>query len=96
MLDLAIEVTGAERAFIMLGNEAGELEMTAARAGGKVALPMADVAIGWKIPQQVFATGRDEVVRDLPVFDSMNEHETTIALGIRNVLCTPLRLVRVT
>ena len=93
VLDLAIEVTGAERAFIMLANEAGGLDMKAARAAGKVALPTKDTPIGWTIPMQVLATGREQVVQDLTTYDSDNEHEQTLALGIRQVLCTPLRLV---
>ncbi len=93
VLDHAIEATGAERAFIMLGNEAGRLEMKAARAAGKMALPLTNVAIGRKIPEEVFATGRAAIVTDLADRDVMNGHEETVAFGIRNVLCTPLRLV---
>ena len=56
----------AERAFIMLGNDAGRLEMKAARAAGKMALPMTNVAIGRKTPEEVFATGRAAIVRICP------------------------------
>ena len=39
MLDAAIEVTGAERGFIMLASETSALEMKLARARGKITLP---------------------------------------------------------
>jgi len=93
VLDLAIELTGAERAFIMLGNDAGRLEMKAGRAAGKVALPMTNVAIGRKTPDEVFATGQAAIVMDLSDRDVLQGHEETVAYGIRNVLCAPLRLV---
>ncbi len=43
VLDSAIEVTGAERGFIMLASREGALEFTLARARGKVTLVRAHV-----------------------------------------------------
>jgi sigma-B regulation protein RsbU (phosphoserine phosphatase) len=94
VLDSAIEVTGAERGFIMLASRDGELEFTLARARGKVTLPGRTFATSRKIPEQVFASGEHLVVDDL-LDDSLAPlHSGTVALGIRHVLCTPLRLVR--
>ena len=47
-----------------------------------------------KIPEEVFATGQQRIVADLLDGDLANVHMGTVALGIRHVLCTPLRLVR--
>ena len=47
-----------------------------------------------KIPEEVFATGEERIVADLLDGDLANVHMGTVALGIRHVLCTPLRLVR--
>src|SRR5256885_951823 len=47
-----------------------------------------------KIPEEVFATGQEKIVADLLDGDLANVHMGTVALGIRHVLCTPLRLVR--
>ncbi len=94
VLDSAIEVTGAERGFIMLASRDGKLEFTLARARGKVTLPGRTFATSRKIPEQVFASGEHLVVDDL-LDDSLAPlHSGTVALGIRHVLCTPLRLVR--
>jgi sigma-B regulation protein RsbU (phosphoserine phosphatase) len=94
VLDSAIEVTSAERGFIMLASRDGQLEFTLARARGKVTLPGRTFATSRKIPEQVFATGEHLVVDDL-LDDSLAPlHSGTVALGIRHVLCTPLRLVR--
>jgi sigma-B regulation protein RsbU (phosphoserine phosphatase) len=42
----------------------------------------------------VFATGQQTIVEDLLDGDLAQLHTGTVALGIRHVLCTPLRLVR--
>ena len=94
VMDSAIELTGAERGFIMLANDAGELEMKLARARGHVTLPGTRFETSRKIPEEVFATGVPKIVEDLLEGNLADVHSGTIALGIRHVLCSPLRLVR--
>ena len=88
VLDAALDVTGAERGFILLANPEGKLELTLARARGGVTLPTAQTS--QRIPDKVFATGVDEVVTDLHDDEHAAMHMGTVALGIRHVLCTPL------
>ena len=94
VMDSAIDATGAERGFIMLANPKGELEFKIARARGKVTLSGQSFATSQKIPQEVFATGQERIVADLRDGDFAGQHLGTVALGIRHVLCTPLRVVR--
>jgi sigma-B regulation protein RsbU (phosphoserine phosphatase) len=95
VLDAAIEVTGAERGFIMLSNDStSQLEMKLARARGKITLPGNRFDTSRKIPEEVYATGEVKIVADLLDGDLANVHMGTVALGIRHVLCVPLRLVR--
>jgi serine phosphatase RsbU (regulator of sigma subunit)/pSer/pThr/pTyr-binding forkhead associated (FHA) protein len=94
VIDSAIDVTGAERGFIMLANEQGKLEFKLARARGQVTLSGTTFQTSRKIPESVFATGTQAIVEDLPDSDLAHLHTGTVALGIRHVLCTPLRLVR--
>ena len=96
VLDSAIEVTGAERGFIMLDNREREreLEFKLARARGKVTLPGRTFETSRKIPETVFSTGQQTIVEDLLDGDLAQLHTGTVALGIRHVLCTPLRPVR--
>ena len=51
VMDSAIEVTGAERGFIMLANPAGELEFKIGRASRRVPLPGKLFDTSYKIPQ---------------------------------------------
>jgi phosphoserine phosphatase RsbU/P len=94
VMDSAIDATGAERGFIMLANPKGELEFTVARARGKVTLSGKSFQTSQKIPQEVFETCRERIVADLRDGDLAGQHLGTVALGIRHVLCTPLRVVR--
>ncbi|HYM21684.1 MAG TPA: SpoIIE family protein phosphatase [Vicinamibacterales bacterium] len=96
VLDSAIDVTGAERGFIMLAERDRDrkLEFKLARARGKVTLSGKTFEVSRKIPEQVFATGQQTIVEDLLDGDLAQLHTGTVALGIRQVLCTPLRLVR--
>jgi sigma-B regulation protein RsbU (phosphoserine phosphatase) len=94
VLDAAIEVTGAERGFMMLANPAGVLQFTLARARGRVTLPGKTWDTSLKIPERVFATGEIQIVSDLRDGNLAPAHLGTVALGIRHVLCAPLRLVR--
>src|SRR5215217_5123869 len=95
VLDSAIEVSGAERGFIMLaGGAASELEFKMARGRSRQTLSGGSFAISRKIPEEVFRTGTPRIVADLLDGDLANVHMGTVALGIRNVLCVPLKLVR--
>jgi serine phosphatase RsbU (regulator of sigma subunit) len=94
VLDAAIDSTGAERGFIMLPGRDGTLEMTVARAAGHTTLPREGFRTSRRVPEQVFATGQTIVVSDLLEGDLAAVHTGTVALGIRHVLCAPLRLVR--
>ena len=94
VLDSAIEVSGAERGFIMLSGATGELEFRLARGRGRHTVPGSDFRTSRKIPEEVFRTGEARIVADLLDGDLANVHMGTVALGIRHVLCVPLRLVR--
>jgi serine phosphatase RsbU (regulator of sigma subunit) len=107
VMDSAIEVSSAERGFIMLeatgdsdganlanSAEAGQLEFKLGRSRGRVTLPGSRFETSRKIPEQVFETGQPRIIADLLDGDLANVHMGTVALGIRHVLCVPLRLVR--
>jgi phosphoserine phosphatase RsbU/P len=90
VLDSALEVTKAERGFIMLANPQEELEFKVARAGGRLSLPGSSFTTSAKIPREVFQTGKSRIVADLMDGNLADAHEGTIAIGIRHVICVPL------
>jgi sigma-B regulation protein RsbU (phosphoserine phosphatase) len=78
----------------MVANSEGRLEFARARAAGRIALPGKTFDTSRRIPEAVFATGESRAVTDLLDDETSGVHRGTIALGIRHVLCLPLRLVR--
>jgi pSer/pThr/pTyr-binding forkhead associated (FHA) protein len=73
VLDAAIEVTGAERGFIMLSVDE-KLDMKLARARGRITLPGNRFDTSRKIPEEVFASGEIRMVPDLLDGDLANVH----------------------
>jgi len=92
VLDSALDLSGAERGFILLANAEGKLEQTLARTRGRITLTNAQTSR--RIPEEVFATGNDKIVMDLLEDTYAPIHTGTVALGIRHVLCTPLNVVQ--
>lgn len=94
VVDLAIEVSGAERGFVMLADEKNDLEHTLARRRGGPLSAENIVATSQQIPGKVFRTGELEVVPDLLEPTVAAVHGRTAEFGIRAALCVPLRLAR--
>jgi serine phosphatase RsbU (regulator of sigma subunit)/pSer/pThr/pTyr-binding forkhead associated (FHA) protein len=94
VLDAAIEISNAERAFIMLAGVDLQLEFKLARGRQKQTLTDTTFATSRKIPEEVFRVGKTKVVADLLDGDLADAHMGTLALGIRNVVCLPLNFVR--
>jgi serine phosphatase RsbU (regulator of sigma subunit) len=94
VLDAAVELSGAERAFIMLAGAGGALEFRLARGRGKVTLTDGTFAVSRKIPEEVFRNGTSMVVTDLLDAGLADVHQGTVALGIRHVVCVPLNRVQ--
>jgi sigma-B regulation protein RsbU (phosphoserine phosphatase) len=90
VLDSALDVTKAERGFIMLARPDGELEFKIARGLGRVTLSGTSFTTSSKIPREVFITGQSRIVGDLMDGNLAGMHDGTIAIGIRHVLCVPL------
>ncbi len=95
ILDSAITLSGAERGFIMLAGARGDLEFRLARGKGKKTLDDAEFSKrSHTVPEEVFATGRTRVIPNLEEEGLAQAHDKTLTLGIRQVLCVPLHLVR--
>lgn len=94
VLDAAIELSGAERAFIMLATPEGRLEFKLARSRGKISLTDSTFSVSQKIPEEVFRLGQVRVVTDLLDGGLADVHQGTVALGIRHIVCVPLNLVQ--
>ena len=93
VIDSAVEISGAQRGFIMLAGADGHLDFKMGRARGRVTLPGRTFETSRKIPNEVFSTGETRIVDfDGPVM--VDRNRDTVVFGILYVLCVPLVLVR--
>jgi serine phosphatase RsbU (regulator of sigma subunit)/DNA-binding response OmpR family regulator len=95
VLDTAIELTGAERGFIMLkgGNE--DLSFRCARNNQRCTLDGSCFQTSRRVPHEVFRTGRSVFIKDLDIDGQPEDHSATRRLGLRSVSCVPLRYLSV-
>ena len=81
VVDSAIEVSGAQRGFIMLAGADGVLDFKMGRARGRITLPGRTFETSRKIPDEVFSTGETRIV-DLDESETASEkHRDTVLSG---------------
>ena len=91
VVDTAIELTGAERGFIMLKDEGGKLTFRCARNNYKRPLDGSSFQTSRRVPDEVFRTGKSSVINDLDLSGASEDHSSTRRLGVRSIFCVPLR-----
>ncbi len=91
VVDTAIELTGAERGFIMLREVDNTLSFRCARNAYKQSLDGASFQTSRRVPEQVFQTGKRVVINDLELGEESESHTSTRRLGVRSISCVPLR-----
>ena len=94
VIDSAIAITDADRGFLMLLTPEGNLEFKLGRGRDRSTLPGNRFETSRKIPEQVFTSGQPRLVADLLDDALADAHQGTVALGIRNVACVPLKLLQ--
>ena len=94
VVDSAVAITEADRGFLMLVTPEGELEFKLGRGRDRSTLPGNRFETSRKIPEQVFKSGESRLVADLLDDALADAHQDTVGLGIRNVACVPLKLLR--
>jgi sigma-B regulation protein RsbU (phosphoserine phosphatase) len=95
VVDTAIELTGAERGFIMLKEQSEELDFRCARNNNKQSLEGSCFQTSHRVPQDVFKTGKPVVIKDLGLGDEAQSHDVTRKLGLRSICCVPIRYMTV-
>jgi phosphoserine phosphatase RsbU/P len=91
VVDTAIELTGAERGFIMLKDASDNLTFRCARNSYKRPLDGSSFQTSRRVPDEAFKTGKRVVINDLDFGDNPDDHSSTRRLGLRSIFCVPLR-----
>jgi len=92
VMDHIIELTGAERAFLMLINEAGELEFKAARNIDRETIAGSSFDISRTIVGTVAREGQPVVTTNAQADPRFSAQESVIGYNLRSILCVPLRV----
>jgi signal transduction histidine kinase/tetratricopeptide (TPR) repeat protein len=87
VLDQALQLTGAERGFILLREKDGEPTVAAVRGADSDAT----LRISRTVADRVLHTGEVMAVADIVGRDQLSTQRSILDLGLRSVLCAPIR-----
>lgn len=91
VMDTMIQITGAERGFLMLMNEdTGDLEVRAARNINRETIDSAEISN--TVLNRVFETGEPVVTTNAQEDDRFSGQQSIISYNLRSLLCVPLRM----
>ncbi len=91
VMDAIIRLTGAERGFLMLMDDDGNLEVKVARNFEREQVQDSDLAVSRTITRQVVDTGQPVVTTNALEDPRFSQQESVITHNLRSILCTPLR-----
>lgn len=91
IVDAAIEMTQAERGFLMLRNEAGNLEFKVARDRERNWLVGHEFAMSRSVVEEAFKENRSVIINDSHQMMSDFPHQSLRNLDLRSLACIPLR-----
>jgi len=91
ILDTAIELTRADRGFIMLKNGDEALSLRCARDRYRQSIMEDSIKASKLIPGEVFDTGISKVITNLDMIHDQDAHSSTRRLGLKSIFCVPLK-----
>ncbi len=91
IVDAAIEITQADRGFLMLRNAAGDLEFKVARDKNRRRLEGADFAMSRSVVEEAFKQNRSVIINDGREDAPGFRRESVRSLDLRSIACIPLR-----
>lgn len=91
VMDAIIQLTGAERGFLMLLDDDGNLAVRVARNFDQETLQSDEIAFSRTITRQVFEKGEPVVTTNAQEDPRYSEQVSIVAHGMRSIMATPLR-----
>lgn len=92
VMNKAIELLSAERGFIMLLDDEGELQFKTAHNIGKDSLDKDDFRISRSIANEVAATGKSVYTSDALSDERYAHQKSIVELHLRSIMCVPLTI----
>ena len=91
-MDSVIQLTGAERGFLMLANpETGELTFEAARNFQQENLNKGEMEVSHSVIQDVIRSGEGILTTNAQFDDRFSKQDSITRFALRSILCLPLR-----
>lgn len=94
VMDAVMELTGADRGFLMLKEAGGELQFTMARNISDKVLEDKQYRLSRSVIQRVIETEKSVIVCDSERDHNLREQKSVIALNLKTVMCVPLKIYR--
>lgn len=92
VMDTIIRLTGAERAFLMLRNEHGELSIRVGRNWEQETIDSAELAISRTVIYRVADEGQPVITTNAQEDPRFTGQESIAAHNLRSILCVPLKV----
>jgi PAS domain S-box-containing protein len=92
VIDTIIRLTGAERAFLVMPDELGTMEMVVARNWEKESVEPDDYRISTTIVSRVLSEGEAVLTTNASDDPRFGEQQSIIAYNLRSILCVPLKV----
>lgn len=92
VIDTIIHLTGAERAFLMLRDAGGEMDIVTARNWERASLEPGEYEISRTIVQQVLKGGDAVLTTNAQADPRFDRQESVVAYNLRSILCVPLKV----
>src|SRR6202161_3129587 len=94
MLDVTLQLTRAERAYVFLKDEEGKLRLAAGRNSKKEPL-LDDKTISHSILEESLRSNSEFLVKDTSESLDLAGRQSIVAYDLRTVICIPLRMMQV-
>ncbi len=91
-IDTIIRLTGAERAFLMLRSDQGEMDIVVARNWERETLAPEEVEVSRTVIQRVLASEEPVLTTNAKADPRFGDQESIVAYNLRSILCVPLRV----
>jgi PAS domain S-box-containing protein len=92
VMDNIIRLTHAERGFLMLRDERGEMVTRVARNWGKESINVSELTISSTVVQRVIDSGEPLVTTNAQDDSRLMGQESIVAYNLRSILCVPLKV----
>lgn len=92
VMDTIVRLTGAERGFLMLRNERGEMTTHIARNWEQESIKPNEAATSRTVVQRVLESGQPLLTTNAQEDQRFLGQESIVALNLRSILCVPLKV----